>query len=113
MTPDTDRCLDEVLHSCAAIDRYVHEDSAPDAMLVDAVRMRLVEIGASVGSLPAAVTATEPDIPWARLARIGDRVIVGGAAVSAAVLVETARTDGPRLRAAVERLRAYRAHRGD
>ncbi|PZE69066.1 MULTISPECIES: DUF86 domain-containing protein [unclassified Curtobacterium] len=102
-----------MLHSCAAIDRYVHEDSAPDAMLVDAVRMRLVEIGAAVGSLPAAVTATEPDILWARLAHIGDQVTVGGAAVSDAVLVETARTDVPRLRAAVERLSAYRAHRGD
>ncbi|MDP9737223.1 MULTISPECIES: hypothetical protein [unclassified Curtobacterium] len=44
---------------------------------------------------------------------IGDRLTGGGAVPSAAVLLETARTDVPRLREAVERLRAHRAQRAD
>ena len=105
MTSGLGRRFDEVVRACAAIERYV-DDTAPSEVVLDAVRMRLVEIGMAVGTLPEHVTAAEPEIPWARLATVGDRLTGDRCTVSAPVLVSTARRDVPRLREAVERLRA-------
>lgn len=102
---DVDERLEEVVRACEAIERYV-EDTAPSDVVLDAVRMRLVEIGAVVAALPGVLTAAEPDIPWARLAGVEDRLTGRGRAVSPSVLLWTARTDVPRLREAAERLRS-------
>jgi len=107
-----DERLDEVVRACAAIERYV-DDTSPSDLVLDAVRMRLVEIGAAVGALPGDLTASEPGIPWTRLAAIGDRLTSGRRSVSAPVLVWTARVDAPRLREAAERLRTRAAPRAD
>ena len=105
---DVDEQLAEVVRACEAIERYV-EGPAPSDVVLDAVRMRLVEIGAVVAALPGAVTAAEPGIPWARLAGVGDRLTGRRRAVTPSVLLWTARVDVPRLREAAERLRATAA----
>lgn len=102
---DVDEQLAEVVRACEAIERYV-EGPAPSDVVLDAVRMRLVEIGAVVAALPGAVTAAEPGIPWVRLAGVGDRLTGRRRAVTPSVLLWTARVDVPRLREAAERLRA-------
>ncbi len=102
---DLEDRLDEIVRACAAIERHVGTDDASELVL-DAVRMRLVEIGAVVATLPADLTAVEPEIPWARLAGVGDRLTGRRRQVTESVLLWTARVDVPRLCAAVERLRA-------
>ncbi len=71
--PEVDERLDAVVRACEAIERYV-ADAAPSDVVLDAVRMRLVEIGTVVAALPGVLTAAEPEIPWARLAGVGDRL---------------------------------------
>ncbi|OEI68979.1 DUF86 domain-containing protein [Curtobacterium sp. ER1/6] len=112
MRPGTGELLDEVVEACAAIERYV-DDSPPSDLVLDAVRMRLVEIGVAVAALPDDLTASEPGIPWRRLAAIGDRLTNGRRPVSPPVLVWTARVDAPRLREAAARLRDRHALRAD
>jgi len=125
VTGDLDDRLDELVRACEAIEGYVDgaersgtersgtepSGTEPSGMVLDAVRMRLVEIGAVVATLPPEVTAAEPGIPWARLAGVGDR-LTGRRRVSASVLLGTARVDVPRLRAAAERLREIGAPTG-
>lgn len=103
--PEVDERLDAVVRACEAIERYV-AGAAPSDVVLDAVRMRLVEIGTVVAALPGVLTATEPEIPWARLAGVGDRLTGRRRAVTPSVLLWTARVDVPRLREAAERLRA-------
>ncbi|MDT0210500.1 hypothetical protein [Curtobacterium sp. BRD11] len=100
-----DERLDAVVRACEAIERYV-ADATPSDVVLDAVRMRLVEIGTVVAALPGVLTATEPEIPWARLAGVGDRLTGRRRGVTSSVLLWTARVDVPRLREAAERLRA-------
>lgn len=102
---NVDERLAEVVRACEAIERYV-EGVVPSDVVLDAVRMRLVEIGTVVAALPAGVADAEPGIPWARLAQVGDRLTDRRRAVTASVLLSTARVDVPRLREAAERLRA-------
>ncbi|KTR54232.1 MULTISPECIES: DUF86 domain-containing protein [Curtobacterium] len=108
---DLEDRLDEIVRACAAIERHVGMDDASELVL-DAVRMRLVEIGAVVATLPADLTAVEPEIPWARLAGVGDRLTGRRRQVTESVLLWTARVDVPRLCAAVERLRGRGAGAG-
>lgn len=108
---DLEDRLDEIVRACAAIERHVGTDDASELVL-DAVRMRLVEIGAVVATLPADLTAVEPEIPWARLAGVGDRLTGRRRQVTESALLWTARVDVPRLCAAVERMRARGAGSG-
>lgn len=82
------------------------DDAHPSDVVLDAVRMRLIEIGAVVAALPGVLTAYEPEIPWARLAGVGDRLTGRCRSVTPSVLLWTARVDVPRLREAAERLRS-------
>ncbi|MET3638159.1 HepT-like ribonuclease domain-containing protein [Curtobacterium oceanosedimentum] len=109
---DVDERLEEVVRACEAIERYV-EGADPSDVVLDAVRMRLIEIGAVVAALPDVLTASEPEIPWARLAGVGDRLTGRCRAVTPSVLLGTARVDVPRLREAAERLRASGASSGN
>ena len=43
-------------------------------MVYDAVRVRLIEIGEAVKGLSADLLAAEPDLPWARIAGLRDRL---------------------------------------
>lgn len=98
--------LDDVVRACEVIRRYVEEDGLPDDLVCDAVRMRLVEIGQAVRTLPPAVTSSEPDIPWSRVSLLGERLTGHTADAAPAVVLRTAWVDVPALRDAVVRLRA-------
>jgi uncharacterized protein with HEPN domain len=102
--PVRDR-LDDVLEACAAIADYVATEDLPEAVVHDAVRMRLVEIGQAVRTLPAAVTATEPAIPWSRVSLLAERLTRRYLDTTPALVFGTARVDVPVLREATTRLR--------
>lgn len=98
--------LDDLLQACGVIARYVDDDTLPEDLVYDAVRMRLVEIGEAVRMLPSAITSTEPGIPWSRVSLLGERLTRRYFDTTPAVVFGTARVDVPALCAAVRRMRA-------
>ena len=98
--------LDDVVRACDAVLRHVADPTLPEELVHDAVRMRLVEVGEAVRSLPPSVTAGEPSIPWSRVASLGERLTRRYFDTTPAIVFGTARTDVPTLRDAVRRLRA-------
>ena len=102
--PVRDR-LDDVLEACAAIADHLAVEHLPEAVVHDAVRMRLVEISEAVRNLPASVTATEPAIPWSRVSLLGERLTRRYLDTTPALVFGTARVDVPALREATTRLR--------
>ncbi|MCP2367375.1 uncharacterized protein with HEPN domain [Agromyces flavus] len=75
-----------------------------DGIVFDAIRVRLIEIGEAVKDLDPSLIASEPDIPWAEIARMRDQLAHRYFDTSHAIVSATARDDIPRLAAAVERL---------
>ena len=106
MTGAAERWLDDVVTACTRIQEYVAEPTLPGSVVEDAVRMRLVDIASSVRRLPPTMTATEPTIPWAQVAALGDRLTRRPSDTPGSVLLSTARTDVPALRDAVLRMRS-------
>ncbi|WP_255252777.1 DUF86 domain-containing protein [Curtobacterium sp. 'Ferrero'] len=98
--------LDDVIRACGVIGGYVGDADLPEAIVYDAVRMRLVEIGEAVRMLPGELTASEPSIPWAKVSLLADRLTRQYFDTTPAVVFGTARTDVPHLCAAARRLRA-------
>jgi uncharacterized protein with HEPN domain len=95
--------LEDILVACWIIADYVSR-AEDDGIVFDAIRIRLVEIGEAVKDLEPSVTASEPDIPWADMARMRDQLAHRYFDTSHAIVMSTARRDIPRLNAAVERL---------
>ena len=56
--------LKDVRAAVEAIHAHLQRGDLSDGLVFDAVRVRLIEIGEAVKSLPAELLAHEPDIPW-------------------------------------------------
>lgn len=56
--------LDDILDAIRAIRSHLGRGDLSDGLVYDAVRVRLIEIGEAVKSLPAEIVATEPGLPW-------------------------------------------------
>jgi len=72
--------LDDVTQAVEAIRSQVARGPLSDDFVMDAVRIRLLEIGEAVKSLSPELTATEPDIPWRQIARMRAHVTADGEA---------------------------------
>src|SRR5438128_11823395 len=57
-----------------AIRSHMERGALSDPLVFDAVRVRLIEIGEAVKALPAELLANEPDLPWAQIAGMRDRL---------------------------------------
>lgn len=68
--------------------------------MFDAVRIRLLEIGEAVKSLPPDVISAEPDIPWSQIARMRDQLAHRYFDTSQAIVAATIEHDLPPLAAA-------------
>ena len=67
--------LDDILAAaCDAISEHVRRGSLADGLVFDACRMRLIEIGEAVKSLPDDLLRAEPSIPWRQVARMRDHL---------------------------------------
>jgi uncharacterized protein with HEPN domain len=66
--------LADILDAIAAIRSHVARGDLADGLIFDAVRVRLIEIGEAIKSLPAELLDTEPDLPWADIAGMRDRL---------------------------------------
>ena len=62
--------LSDITAAIAAIRAHVERGDISDGLVFDAVRIRLLEIGEAVKSLPDEVTRAEPEIPWTHIARM-------------------------------------------
>jgi uncharacterized protein with HEPN domain len=96
--------LEDISVACEAILDYAGRDSAPEDLVFDAVRIRLVEIGEAVKGLTDGIKAREPGVPRNDIARMRDSLAHHYFDTSHAIVTKTARSDVPALHAAVLRL---------
>jgi uncharacterized protein with HEPN domain len=87
-----------------AIDAHVGRGALSDGLVFDAVRVRLIEIGEAVKSLPRDLLDTEPDLPWSEIARMRDQLAHRYFDTTHAIVASTVTEDLPLLREAITRL---------
>ena len=68
---DADR-LDDIASAITSIRSHLHHGPITVEIVLDAVSMRLLEIGEAVKAVSPELTATEPDIPWRDIAGMRD-----------------------------------------
>lgn len=68
---DEDR-LDDIANAIAAIRSHLQRGSLSDDLVMDAVAMRLLELGEAVKGLSPELTAAEPDVDWTGAAGMRD-----------------------------------------
>jgi uncharacterized protein with HEPN domain len=96
--------LADIVAALDAITSHLNRGGLDDPLVLDAVRVRLIEIGEAVKSLPDTLLSTEPEIPWDQIARLRDRLAHRYFDTSHQILAATVQDDLPILRAAVDRL---------
>lgn len=105
MTEDrTRQRLSDITEAIAAIRSHLERGDLSDGLVFDAVRIRLLEIGEAVKSLPHEVTSVEPEIPWTQIARMRDRLAHRYFDTNHAIVAATLEHDLPALADAIERL---------
>jgi len=102
---DDDR-LDDITAAIVAIRSHVARGSLADDLVTDAVRVRLIEIGEAVKGLTDGLRATEPDIPWRRIAGMRDHLTHRYFLTSHEIVQSTVDDDLGELESAVTRMRA-------
>lgn len=101
---DGDR-LDDIVAAIGAIRSHVARGGLGDDLVLDAVRVRLIEIGEAVKALSEELLATEPAIPWKQIAQMRDRLAHRYFMTSREVVQQTVDEDLDELGAAVARMR--------
>lgn len=110
MTDDrAQRRLTDITEAITAIHAHLQRGDIADGLIFDAVRIRLVEIGEAVKSLPREVTSAEPDVAWSQIAGMRDHLAHRYFDTSHAIIADTVQHDLPALAEAVARLRAGRS----
>lgn len=87
-----------------AIDAHVSRGDLSDGLIFDAVRVRLIEIGEAVKALPSELLNSEPDLPWAEIARMRDQLAHRYFDTTHSIVASTVIHDLPLLRQAIARL---------
>ena len=105
--------VSDILAAIEAIHAHVRRGGLSDGLVFDAVRIRLLEIGEAVKSLPTGVLATEPDIPWTQIARMRDHLAHRYFDTFHAMVRATVHHDLPELEQAVRRLHDRLTQPGD
>lgn len=101
---DGDR-LDDINTAIDAIRSHLRRGDLEDDLVLDAVRVRLIEIGEAVKALSSDLTATEPEIPWRQLARMRDHLAHRYFATEVEVIRSTVNDDLSELGASVQRMK--------
>ena len=105
MTRDDRQRLDDITAAIAAIREHLKRGAVSDGLIFDAVRVRLIEIGEAVKTLPTELLATEASVPWEQVAGMRDRLAHRYFDTSHAIVAGTVENDLPELEKAVDRLR--------
>lgn len=104
MTRFNQQRLDDIRVAIGAIHAHLERGDLSDGLILDAVRVRLIEIGEAVKALPASLLAHESQVPWSDVAKMRDRLAHRYFDTSLALLRATIDHDLPELDAAVSRL---------
>lgn len=72
MTRSDSQLLDDVATAISAIHQHLQHGPVSVDIVMDAVAMRLLEIGEAVKSLSTEITRTEPEIGWREIAAMRD-----------------------------------------
>lgn len=104
--------LDDIVAAIEAIRGHLDRGDLTDGLVFDAVRVRLIEIGEAVKALPAELLDHDPDMPWAQIAGMRDRLAHRYFDTSHAIVSATVSQDLPELEAAVDRLQVIAAADG-
>ena len=98
----------DILRSARAIRSYVEgvsrDDFLENPQLQDSVIRRIEIMGEASGRLSAAFREEHPEIPWARIRGMRNRMIHGYDDIDMAIVWETVERDIPRLVLRLERL---------
>ena len=90
----------------AAIGQHVARGGLEDGLVFDAVWARLMEIGEAVKDVDARLLASQPSIPWRRIAAMRDQLAHRYFDTSHAIVAGTVANDLAELQLAVENLLA-------
>jgi uncharacterized protein with HEPN domain len=96
--------LVDIAAAIAAIREHLTHGDLSNGLVFDAVRVRLIEIGEAVKAISTDLLATEPSIPWRRVAAMRDQLAHRYFDTSHAIVTETVTRDLPELEQAVARL---------
>ena len=96
--------LADIQAAIDAIRSHLERGTLADGLIFDAVRMRLLEIGEAVKSLPADLLSAQPGIPWQQIARMRDHLAHRYFDTAHAILQATVDEDLPALELAVTAL---------
>lgn len=72
MSRADDELLDDIAAALTSIHSHLQHGPISIEIVLDAVAMRLLEIGEAVKSLSAEITSTEPEIKWRDIAGMRD-----------------------------------------
>ncbi|MGI8577314.1 MAG: HepT-like ribonuclease domain-containing protein [Nocardioidaceae bacterium] len=89
--------LNDITSAIEAIHQHLKRGDLTDGLVFDAIRVRLIEIGEAVKSLPAQLLGRELAIPWDEMAGMRDRLSHRYFDTSHAVLQATVEHDLPEL----------------
>lgn len=98
------RRLDDIMAAVDAIRSHLERGDLGDGLVFDAVRVRLIEVGEAVKALPADLLDRQPEMPWAQIAGMRDRLAHRYFDTSHAILTATVEEDLPELERAVRAL---------
>jgi len=96
--------LEDTLAAMDAIRSHMERGALSDPLVFDAIRVRLTEIGEAVNALPAELLANEPDLPWAQIAGMPDRLAHRYFDTSHVIVAATVEHDLPELERATRSL---------
>ena len=101
-------CLLDVPGSAAAIRSYIEgvsrDEFLANAQLQDSVTRRIEIIGEAAGRLSSAFRERHPQIPWARIRGMRNRMIHGYEDIDMDIVWDTVEQHIPRLISQIERL---------
>lgn len=98
--------LDDIMAAITSIHAHLQYGPISLEIVMDAVAMRLLEIGEAVKGLSAELTASEPDIPWNNVAGMRDFLAHHYFATNPEIVQAVIDKDLGPLAEAVERIRA-------
>jgi uncharacterized protein with HEPN domain len=96
--------LADIQAAIDAIRSHLERGTLADGLVFDAVRIRLLEIGEAVKTLPADLLATQPTIPWTQIARMRDHLAHRYFDTAHSILQSTVDDDLPELERAISAL---------
>ena len=96
-----DERLADIVDAITAIRSHLTRGDLSDGLILDAVRLRLIEIGEAVKLLDPELVASEPDVRWSDAAGMRDWLAHHNFDTSRAIVEATILEDLPTLQAAV------------